>query len=631
MKNLIRVFVALSLLLVSCEKDIDQPSATLEIDAPAEIVFNEDGTGGMEAITVTTNQPEWNYTMTNEADWSGWLAVEKEGDKLKLTVVESAVAVVPAAIKITFTAGDAPERSTTAKLTPVTMPTQWREGDLWPSKYNAEGIVFWIDPASSEDGGVTGTTGWVMSLRQAPELAWSSNRTETDMGTNSDIDGRLNWSAIWAFEAANPEYAGSFEIFEWCRENYGEPWYIPSTQEMRRFFAAYAGLTPEQTEAYMIGRRLSALSSELWMATEEHRREYDMYLIEVGADPLWYWGTTDNQTSPQLWTSTKYDVDIPAIEIKPWYVGFLGEWGASSTQGQHDTHLTRAMRRFGAETVVDQLSIDQDKFTFSANDTRVETVNVTKTAATYDATVSAPWVHVVKSADSFTVSVDEYSEEDAVLVDRADRLAWVTVVSGNAPSVTLAITQVAPVTATYDLAGTWNWTGDIWDTARTLTPMSGTVTAEYNEELGAYIFSYFFENLGMTGLLDPADRVDGSIALRVNEYNNAEFVSYAELDRVFTSWIGTREYRNYVTFFAEDFANLFLSGLPADTVVEIDIINEGNTIVFPATGLYENVDMSYGFGFGYMDLDPETLEPAPYATYSPSGVYANLILTRVVE
>ncbi len=625
------LWAALLILSTACHKEPETPeTATLEIDAPAEITFKADGTGGMEAITVTTNQTEWEYTM-DPADGALWLTAVKENDKLRLTAAPNTETTAPASVKISFTAGDAPERATTVKQLAADAPAvpAYSVDDLWPDDENPEGIVFWIDPASSTDGGATGTTGWVMSLEQAPELPWCANYMETDFGTNSDIDGRINYEAIWAYDAAHPEYTGTFRIFEWCRENYDEQWYIPSLQEMRRFLTAYAGLTPEQTEAYMTGRRLSALPADIWFASEDHRRAYDMRLIEVGGDGLWDWDLEGGSIGPQLWTSTKYDVDNPSIEVKPWYVEFLGGWGSASTQGQHDVHFTRAMRRFGTETVVDELTVTPTSLTFGADETTAKTVTVTTTAAQYEATVSAPWIHISKSAGSFSVRVDEYTEAEAEIDNYENRMGWITVGSGNAPAAIVEITQVAPTMSVLDLAGTWDWTGEIWDTDRSFTSMSGTATAVYNEELGSYVFTPFYANQGMTDLLDPADRVDGSIALRVNEYNQVEFVSFDKLDRIFTYWGGTREYYNYVSFYTSDNSNIALSGLAEGTVVVIGVSNgDGNTITFPATGMYEGVEHTYGFGFGYHDLDPSTLEPASYSTFSPGGVFRNLVLTR---
>lgn len=66
----------------ACKKDNPTgPEPTLSTDAPAEIVFNADGTGGVSVITVTTNQDSWDHTLT-PAD--GWLSASAEGNELTL-------------------------------------------------------------------------------------------------------------------------------------------------------------------------------------------------------------------------------------------------------------------------------------------------------------------------------------------------------------------------------------------------------------------------------------------------------------------------------------------------------------------------------------------------------------------
>ncbi len=643
------LFAALSLLLTACEKE---DAAKLEIDAPAEITFKADGTGGMEAITVTTNQPEWSYT-ASPADGAGWLTIVKEGNLLKLTAAPNTEITAPESVKITFTAGNAPEKVTMVKQLAAGAPTEFTYSvdDLWPDSENPAGIVFWIDPASSQDGGTTGTAGWVMSLKQSPSLAWCENRMESDFGTNSDIDGRLNMDAVWAYDAANPDFTGTFHIFEWCRENYGDQWYIPSLQEMRRFLAVYAGLTPEQTTAYMNGRKQNNMDNILgspgtWAGTEEHRKAYDMRLIDAGGDGLWDWDPNGGSAGPQLWTSTKYDVDNPSIEVKPWYVEFLGGWGSSSTQGQHDDHLTRAMRRFGAETVVDQLSANPTVLNFNTVDSSVKTVTLTKTSTDYNATTAAPfltseWIFITKSADSFTVSVREYTASEAALVNYIDREGWITVVAGNAPAVTVTVTQTAPQQPPLNLTGTWNWTGELWETGPArFTPQNGTVTAAYNEGLGNWIFSTLPENqAGST--LNGKPRTDGAIALRVDDDNKVTFVTEDELDiwADFGGLFGNpyRGYYNFATFYDDEFANVVTSlsymqyGLPADQVIEIAVSNDGNTITFPGTGIYNSAEYYYGFGFGVREITSLTdYTPPQYSSPAQAGgVWRNLVFTRV--
>ena len=649
---------ALYLLLASCGNDPVDPNPdtpTLDIDPTTEIVFNADGTGGVEAITVTTNQDEWNYTLTPD-DGAGWLTVEKDGNKLNLTAAPNTETTTPESVTIKFTAGNAPEKTVTVKQKAAGEPELPDDGkysvdDLWPDDENPLGIVFWIDPASSTDGGESGTAGWGMSLKQSSEyLSWCNIQVDeslNDFGTNSDIDGRLNMEAVWAYEAANADYAGSFDVFEWCRDTFGEQWYLPSVQELRRFCAVYMGLTPEQTQTYMNGRRLDNVNNILgdtgvWPGSEEHRRAYDMALIEAGGDGLWNWDTNSSGLVPVLWTSTKYDVDMPNVEIRPWYVEFLGGWGSASTDRQTYGNVARAMLRFGPETALDQLGVAPAELSFEASDTSVKTVTVTKTAAEYNATWAPAmghpeWIHITKSADSFTVSVDEYTAAQAEINGFLERQGWITVVSGNAPAATVTVTQSAPAPPqALDLSGTWDWTGDIWEYGNYIS-MSGSVTAEYDEDLDLYIFKTLHENQAMTTLMSEDDRVDGGVALIVTEDNTVQFIVKKPLNIYFDLWnMGSmfRGYWNYATFFNASGGNAVEptpSGLPADTAIGIGVSPDGNTLTFPPTGTYNDTEHTYGFGFGYMDIvsmEDHSISPNS-STIQPGGVYRNLVFTKV--
>lgn len=236
----------------------------------------------------------------------------------------------------------------------------YRVNDFWPDEENPEGIVFYIEPESSTDGGVSGTSGWIMGLKQAPEVTWCTERIELDYGTNSATDGRINMAAQAAFEATCEEkYKGKFELFNWCRETYDENWYIPSLQEMRRFMAVYTGLTPEQTAEYMAANPYDILPREIWVgepdpedpdrggSAVEVRFQYSKRIADHGGDHIHNHENMEGEIGPQYWTSTNYDLDFGTDEAdKPWYMDFLGGWGSAGTQGQSDGHFTRAMRRF---------------------------------------------------------------------------------------------------------------------------------------------------------------------------------------------------------------------------------------------------------------------------------------------
>ena len=166
MKNLFRLMAVAAIVLASCDKNKpDTTPATLSIDAPAEITFNADGTGGVSAVVVTTNQTEWDYTLA-PADGAGWLTAVKDGSQLKLTAAPNTQSTAPSPVTITFRAGDAPEKTTTVKQLaaeeiPATLSTD-APGEI---TFNADG--------TGEHSEITVTTNqaeWNFTL--TPEEGW---------------------------------------------------------------------------------------------------------------------------------------------------------------------------------------------------------------------------------------------------------------------------------------------------------------------------------------------------------------------------------------------------------------------------------------------------------------------------
>ncbi|MDR2890091.1 MAG: hypothetical protein LBV18_00540 [Alistipes sp.] len=648
-KRLILALTAPAFLFASCKDDGGDQNpgtkATLSTDAPATITFNADGTGGMAAITVTTDQPEWSFELSPE---DSWLSATKEGDKLNLVAEPNTAEEAAAPVTITFSAGDATEVTVIANQLgtdgPVRQAGFYAVDDLWPDSENPEGIVYWIDPETSTDGGLTGSYGYVMSLKQSPEVAWCLNRLQVDFGTNSDVDGRLNWSAVWAFDAANEEYTGSFEAFNWVKDNYDENWYLPSLQELRRFLSVYTGMTPEQTEKYMSGRRQYNVNQvfgdgeDFWNseAAMAHREAYNEMLAAAGGDPMFVLNETND---PQMWSSTHYDETHPAIEQLPWYTGFLGGWGSSSTHEQHNVHYARAMRRFSADgyvPVIDELTATPTTLNFLTVDESVKSVTVTTTADDFEVHTATPWVHIVTSDDSFTVSVDEYTEAEAAPINYSNRQAFITVVSGNAPMVTVTVNQESPAKPgleELDFEGEWSWTGESWSFG-SFTSMSGTLEATYNEALGYWIFSNLPDVMANSTLFgDP--QTDGGIALHVSTSNEVSFVvgddlgMYHSLGGFMWRW-----YLNYATFFDKSGANVTgAAGFARESSISVDVSEDGNTLTFQAFGFdtdEEGTELDYGFGFGYVDVYTDG-DPMPTTDMSAGAIFRNLVFTRVVE
>lgn len=88
--------------------------ATLSVDAPSQITFNADGTGGMKIITITTNQPSWTYSL-NPSNGAGWLSVVQSGNTLQLSASSNESADSRDDVTVTISAGNAPHIQITIK------------------------------------------------------------------------------------------------------------------------------------------------------------------------------------------------------------------------------------------------------------------------------------------------------------------------------------------------------------------------------------------------------------------------------------------------------------------------------------------------------------------------------------
>lgn len=114
MKHIIGLTFLCAFCIFGCSKDPasknkenENKQATLSVDAPSQITFNADGTGGMKIITITTNQPSWTYSL-NPSNGAGWLSVEKNGNTLELSASSNESADSRDDVTVTISAGNAP-------------------------------------------------------------------------------------------------------------------------------------------------------------------------------------------------------------------------------------------------------------------------------------------------------------------------------------------------------------------------------------------------------------------------------------------------------------------------------------------------------------------------------------------
>lgn len=96
------------------DKKNENGQATLSVDAPSQITFNADGTGGMKIITITTNQPSWTYSL-NPSNGAGWLSVVQNSNTLKLSASSNESADSRDDVTVTISAANAPHIQITIK------------------------------------------------------------------------------------------------------------------------------------------------------------------------------------------------------------------------------------------------------------------------------------------------------------------------------------------------------------------------------------------------------------------------------------------------------------------------------------------------------------------------------------
>ena len=322
------ILTVLSALVLSACVQKEDP-AELSV-TPAMVSFDADGRSETPVLTVVTNQDSWDYSVLPEDN--GWLTAVKEGNTLTLSA-EATDEESVRAVELTFTAGTAEPVTVTVSQEALILPS-YAAGDFYPDEENPVGIVFWIDPESSDDGGKTGKHGKIISMKQSQEglpyvVAYT---TLSDVGADSDNDGAANCAAIAAFVEANPD-AADFGAYNWVVTEFGEPWYLPAKEELRTFWTVLCGLTPEQIEIY--NQTPVAGNWNIYMETRDYRDAFDQKIEDLGGDKV------DFLT---LWTSTRYDDD--PVWLSPWYVDFGGGAGCCTTQAESNLSYVRAARTF---------------------------------------------------------------------------------------------------------------------------------------------------------------------------------------------------------------------------------------------------------------------------------------------
>lgn len=213
-------------------------------------------TGAMEANV--TGSPLTNITMyrVDTGDPSEWVfralvpAQEKDAGTLFRFTQYSATKNDLKEIDMVYETGPVTLKGGEASVRAVTLDYgldpdhRYKRGDYYPYKGTPVGVVYWIDPASSSDGGTTGLHGWIVSLDEENSLAWGSDATAS--ATNLD-DGLVNMAAV---KGHSNDFTG-YPAFAWCDSKNGMPgstayasgatgvWYLPAYNELKSLSDAW--------------------------------------------------------------------------------------------------------------------------------------------------------------------------------------------------------------------------------------------------------------------------------------------------------------------------------------------------------------------------------------------------------
>jgi hypothetical protein len=176
------------------------------------------------------------------------------------------------------------------------------------------GIVYHIDIAHSNDGGLSGTSGYIVSLAETEEkgVRWDDDNYHT--AASNPHDGRDNIATLASFIAENGKSWSNFNAFYWVitalngQTDYDaqrDRWYLPSKNELKALYAGFSGQV--FAEAWGDGYNMPGFNDQ---ACVEAREKFNAALIAAGGQPI---NTTDH---PYYWSSME-DYDSLA-----WIVNF---------------------------------------------------------------------------------------------------------------------------------------------------------------------------------------------------------------------------------------------------------------------------------------------------------------------
>lgn len=222
--------------------------------------------GGTVSFKVETDAAS--FSVSCEGD--GWLAVSENNGGFDLEAVSNENDFVRSDIIVRITAGNAMrELSVSQEGKGVAV---YRVGDYWPdpdavyengvlvSGYEAQGIVFWIDPASEGyeivDGVPQGTSGKMLSPKMSNEI-WGPGVIVEASDRNS---GNVNMETIRSYIENTPGTNWeTFPAFWWVISeingktswSMSDEWYLPALNEVKQVCAGMCGMVYEELTGWI--------------------------------------------------------------------------------------------------------------------------------------------------------------------------------------------------------------------------------------------------------------------------------------------------------------------------------------------------------------------------------------------
>lgn len=301
---------------------------SISIDPDVEsYVF--DAEGGTVSFEVETDAASFSVA----CDGEGWLTVTENNGGFEMSALANESNYDRNTVVVKISAGNAlKEISVTQTGKELTV---YKVGDYWPdpdavydngvlvSGTAAQGMVFWIDPASEGyeivDGVPQGTSGKILATKV----------TETTWGPSALIEaydmesGKNNMEKVNSYIENNPGTNWeSFPAFSWVITelngktswSMSDEWYLPALLEVKQICAGVFGMVYEDLTEWIEGDQYAALDEISSDEAKNAQSAFNGKLEAAGGMPV----------TGVVWTST--EVDTYASYGLNFYWGQYSDW-----------------------------------------------------------------------------------------------------------------------------------------------------------------------------------------------------------------------------------------------------------------------------------------------------------------